>query len=76
MLNELVTRFGRADLWIRRQMYAQMCSYILTCHDCLSTVDFSNDLLPCLLILASDRVPNVRLMVAKTLNTQVSNNRK
>lgn len=77
MLNELITRFARAELWSRRQMFAQICSYILNYGDsCLSVVDFSNELLPCLLNLASDRVPNVRLMVAKTLYTQVTNNRK
>lgn len=77
MLNELVTRFGRADLWSRRQMFAQICSYILNYGDrCLSTVDFNNELMPCLLNLGSDRVPNVRLMVAKTLYTQVANNCK
>lgn len=76
-LNELVTRFGRADLWSRRQMFAQICSYILNYGDrCLSTVDFSNELLPCLLTLGADRVPNVRLMVAKTLYMQIANNRK
>ncbi|XP_026807843.1 serine/threonine-protein phosphatase 4 regulatory subunit 1-like isoform X2 [Rhopalosiphum maidis] len=75
MLNELVARFGRADLWSRRQMFAQICSYILNYGDrCLSTADFNNELMPCLLNLGSDRVPNVRLMVAKTLYTQVVNN--
>lgn len=77
MLNELITRFGRADLWSRRQMFAQICSFILNYGDrCLSIVDFNNELLPCLLNLGSDRVPNVRLMVAKTLYTQIANNRK
>lgn len=77
MLSELVTRFGQADLWSRRQMFAQICSFILNYGDrCLSMNDFSNELLPCLLNLGSDRVPNVRLMVAKTLYTQVANNRK
>lgn len=77
MLSSLVTRFGRADLWIRRQMFAQICSYILNYGDrCLSMNEFNNELLPCLLHLASDRVPNVRLMVAKTLYTQVANNCK
>ncbi|XP_050423816.1 serine/threonine-protein phosphatase 4 regulatory subunit 1-like isoform X2 [Adelges cooleyi] len=75
MLNELVTRFGRADLWSRRQMFAQICSYILSCGErCLSAGDFCNELLPSLLNLASDRVPNVRLMVAKTLYSHVANN--
>lgn len=77
LLSELVTRFGRADLWSKRQMFAQICSCILNYGDrCLSMVDFSNELLPCLLNLGSDHVPNVRLMVAKTLHTQVANNRK
>lgn len=77
MVNELVTQFGRADSWSRRQMFAQICSYILNYGDrCLSAVDFSNEFLPCLLNLGSDRVPNVRLMVAKTLYTQIANNRK
>lgn len=77
LLNELVTRFGRADLWSRRQMFAQICSCILNYGDrCLSIVDFSFELLPCLLNLGSDHVPNVRLIVAKTLYTQVANNRK
>lgn len=77
MLNELITHFAKADLWSRRQMFAQICSYVLNYGDhCLSIADFSSELLPCLLNLASDRVPNVRLMVAKTLYTHVANNRK
>lgn len=77
MLSELVTRFGQAELWSRRQMFAQICSHVLNYGDhCLSMVDFTNELLPCLLNLGSDRVPNVRLVVAKTLYTQVANHRK
>lgn len=77
LLNELVTRFGQAELWSRRQMFAQICSYILNYgNHCLTTLDFCKELLPCLLTLGSDRVPNVRLMVAKTLYTQVANRRK
>ncbi|XP_050524132.1 serine/threonine-protein phosphatase 4 regulatory subunit 1-like isoform X2 [Daktulosphaira vitifoliae] len=75
MLNEIVTRFGKADLWSRRQMFAQICYYILSYGEkCLTAGDFNNELLPTLLNLSSDRVPNVRLMVAKTLSLLISNN--
>ncbi len=57
---------AREPLWVHRQTFASLC---LRLHE-VGAVDeavFCSELLPELLELASDPVPNVRLVVARTL---------
>ncbi|XP_014226394.1 serine/threonine-protein phosphatase 4 regulatory subunit 1-like isoform X3 [Trichogramma pretiosum] len=55
-----------AERWIIRQTYALICSKLITNGNVKGDI-FARELLPYLLYLANDRVPNVRLVVARTL---------
>uniref|UniRef100_A0ACB8FD88 Serine/threonine-protein phosphatase 4 regulatory subunit 1 n=1 Tax=Sphaerodactylus townsendi TaxID=933632 RepID=A0ACB8FD88_9SAUR len=66
LMNELVERFYRCPKWSGRQAFVFICQTIIE-DDCLPMDQFAEHLLPHLLHLASDRVPNVRVLLAKTL---------
>ncbi|XP_069709974.1 serine/threonine-protein phosphatase 4 regulatory subunit 1 isoform X3 [Phaenicophaeus curvirostris] len=66
LMNELVEKFCRCRKWSGRQTFVFICQTI-TEDDCLPMDQFAVHLLPHLLHLASDRVPNVRVLLAKTL---------
>lgn len=59
------------DKWIRRQTYALLCSHLLH-NGAIAASMFTKEMLPNLLNLSLDRVPNVRLAVARTLANNVS----
>ncbi|XP_064006285.1 serine/threonine-protein phosphatase 4 regulatory subunit 1 isoform X4 [Pogoniulus pusillus] len=66
LTNELVEKFCRCPKWSGRQTFIFICQFIIE-DDCLPMDQFAVHLLPHLLHLASDRIPNVRLLLAKTL---------
>ncbi|XP_038602576.1 serine/threonine-protein phosphatase 4 regulatory subunit 1 isoform X1 [Tachyglossus aculeatus] len=66
LMNELVERFGRGPKWSGRQTFVFVCQTIIE-DDCLPMDHFAAHLMPQLLNLANDRVPNVRVLLAKTL---------
>ncbi|OXB66464.1 hypothetical protein ASZ78_007514 [Callipepla squamata] len=66
LMNELVEKFCRCRKWSGRQTFVFICQTISE-DDCLPMDQFAVHLLPHLLHLASDRVPNVRVLLAKTL---------
>ncbi|XP_060099996.1 serine/threonine-protein phosphatase 4 regulatory subunit 1 isoform X1 [Heteronotia binoei] len=66
LMNELVEKFCRCPKWSGRQAFVFICQTIIE-DDCLPMDQFAEYLLPHLLHLASDRVPNVRVLLAKTL---------
>ncbi|KAJ7338685.1 hypothetical protein JRQ81_012587 [Phrynocephalus forsythii] len=66
LMNELVERFCRCLKWSGRQTFVFICQTIIE-DDSLPMDQFAEYLLPHLLHLASDRVPNVRVLLAKTL---------
>ncbi|XP_008116389.1 serine/threonine-protein phosphatase 4 regulatory subunit 1 isoform X3 [Anolis carolinensis] len=66
LMNELVERFCRCPKWSGRQTFVFICQTIIE-DDSLPMDMFAEHLLPHLLHLASDRVPNVRVLLAKTL---------
>jgi len=59
-----------AKKWIHRQTYALVCSHLIR-NDAIPGDKFSKEMLPCLISLSCDRVPNVRLAVARTIATDV-----
>ncbi|XP_050459179.1 serine/threonine-protein phosphatase 4 regulatory subunit 1-like isoform X3 [Cataglyphis hispanica] len=59
-----------AKKWIHRQIYALVCSHLIR-NNAITGSKFSKEMLPCLINLSVDRVPNVRLAVARTLATDV-----
>ncbi|XP_059580229.1 serine/threonine-protein phosphatase 4 regulatory subunit 1 isoform X4 [Alligator mississippiensis] len=66
LMNELVEKFCRCQKWSGRQTFVFICQTVIE-DDCLPMDQFALHLLPHLLHLASDRVPNVRVLLAKTL---------
>ena len=65
-----------AERWIIRQTYALICSKLIN-KSIVSSEVFVRELLPYLLELSYDQVPNVRLVVARTLADDIYNgNRK
>ncbi|XP_069692282.1 serine/threonine-protein phosphatase 4 regulatory subunit 1-like isoform X3 [Periplaneta americana] len=70
LLAELAERFAHSKQWNRRQTFALLCSHLVT-KQVLSEELFARDVLPHLLDLSWDPVPNVRLSVARTLASNI-----
>ncbi|XP_063307639.1 serine/threonine-protein phosphatase 4 regulatory subunit 1 isoform X2 [Pelobates fuscus] len=66
LMNKLVEQFCRSSKWSGRQTFVFICQALIE-DDCLPMDQFALHLMPHLLHLASDRVPNVRVLLAKTL---------
>ncbi|XP_029446852.1 serine/threonine-protein phosphatase 4 regulatory subunit 1 isoform X2 [Rhinatrema bivittatum] len=66
LMSELVERFCCSPKWSGRQTFVFICQAVLE-DDCLPMDQFAVHLMPHLLHLASDRIPNVRVLLAKTL---------
>ncbi|XP_077126311.1 serine/threonine-protein phosphatase 4 regulatory subunit 1 isoform X2 [Ranitomeya variabilis] len=66
LMNKLVEQFCRSSKWSGRQSFVFICQALIE-DDCLPMEQFAMHLMPHLLQLASDRVPNVRVLLAKTL---------
>ncbi|XP_012930723.2 serine/threonine-protein phosphatase 4 regulatory subunit 1 [Heterocephalus glaber] len=66
LIRELVENFGRCPRWSGRQAFVFVCQTVIE-DDCLPMDQFAAHLMPHLLTLANDRVPNVRVLLAKTL---------
>lgn len=73
LLLHLIQQFAHSKQWIRRQTFALVCAQFLAC-GILNDEIFAADILPHLLDLSVDEVPNVRLVVARTLATSVTVN--
>ncbi|CAK9828991.1 Serine/threonine-protein phosphatase 4 regulatory subunit 1 [Anthophora retusa] len=56
--------------WVRRQTFALVCAKLIS-SNAISGDRFSQEMLPNLFKLCSDKVPNVRLAVARTLSKNV-----
>nr|XP_055068321.1 serine/threonine-protein phosphatase 4 regulatory subunit 1 isoform X2 [Misgurnus anguillicaudatus] len=69
-IHELVMRFCRSPKWVGRQAFAFICQAVVE-EDCMPMDQFAQHLLPSLLSLSSDPVPNVRVLVAKALRQSV-----
>lgn len=74
LLTELAEQFAHSTRWNRRQTFALLCSQLIN-DRVLSDEMFARDILPHLLDLSWDRVPNVRLAVARTLSSDVMHHR-
>lgn len=67
LLAELVGDLATAERWIHRQTYATL-SHRMFIKGVIGHSQFGQDVLPHLLELAWDKVPNVRLVVARALH--------
>ncbi|XP_049726023.1 serine/threonine-protein phosphatase 4 regulatory subunit 1-like isoform X6 [Elephas maximus indicus] len=65
-INELIVRFRHCPKWVGRQAFAFICQAAVS-EECVPVDQFVEHLLPSLLSLASDPVPNVRVLLAKAL---------
>ncbi|XP_006839371.1 PREDICTED: serine/threonine-protein phosphatase 4 regulatory subunit 1-like [Chrysochloris asiatica] len=65
-INELILRFRHCPKWVGRQAFAFICQAVVN-GECIPVDQFVEHLLPSLLSLASDPVPNVRVLLAKAL---------
>jgi len=70
LLGDLAEWFAHSKRWNQRQTFALLCSQLVTKH-VLSEELFACDVLPHLLDLSWDSVPNVRLAVARTIATNI-----
>ena len=68
LLAELVDDLAKADRWIHRQTYATLSLKIFL-KGALNHTQFAEDVLPYLISLSRDDVPNVRLVVARAMFT-------
>lgn len=66
LLADLVVELARNESWIHRQTYGSLALTLFQ-ESALEHTQFGQDILPNLLDLAEDKVPNVRLMVARAL---------
>jgi serine/threonine-protein phosphatase 4 regulatory subunit 1 len=70
LLGDLAEWFAHSKRWNQRQTFALLCSQLVT-KRVLSEELFACDVLPHLLELSWDSVPNVRLSVARTVATSI-----
>ena len=68
---DLEKQFASVKTWTKRQSYAFVCGQ-LVCDESLPLNLFCSLFLPNLLSLANDKVPNIRIAVAKTLQSNLS----
>lgn len=70
-ISELIIRFRHCSKWVGRQAFAFICQAVVS-KECVPVDQFVEHLLPSLLSLASDPVPNVRVLLAKALRQMLS----
>lgn len=69
-LIEIAENFAHHQKWIHRQTFASLCNHFVDKRS-LSLSQFANDMLPHLLNLSYDPVPNVRISVANALSQSI-----
>lgn len=70
LLTDLTTRFCSGNRWMLRQSYVNICNQLVN-DRALPLEEFGKLLLAPLLALKQDRVPNVRLVLARVINFQL-----
>ncbi|XP_033755610.1 serine/threonine-protein phosphatase 4 regulatory subunit 1-like isoform X3 [Pecten maximus] len=70
LVKALKEKFAESNKWARRQVYAQLIEYVLE-EDAVPIEIFTTELVPSLLSLCHDVVPNVRISVAKTMSRHI-----
>lgn len=74
-LVDLVKALSESSKWVRRQTFAALSGQLLATH-ALYPNQFAQDILPHLIGLSEDKVPNVRLVVARSIVSHVLQNGK
>jgi len=73
LLVKLAEKFAHSKRWKLRQSFALLCSELLTSRALLPE-QFACEVMPHLLDLSWDPVPNVRLVVARTISQHIATN--
>ncbi|XP_052816224.1 serine/threonine-protein phosphatase 4 regulatory subunit 1-like isoform X2 [Mya arenaria] len=72
LINQLIGRFAHNHKWARRQIFTQLCLGMVR-EESLTPEQFAQELLPHLLHMVNDQVPNVRITLAKTMYAYMAN---
>lgn len=75
LLSQLVKSLANSDVWVRRQAFASLAGQLMET-GAISPDQFAEDILPALVNLSKDKVPNVRLKVAQSIVLSVLNEGK
>lgn len=71
-LEHLVKTLAQSEVWVRRQAFANLAGQLIEI-GAMSPPQFAQHILPSLLALSKDKVPNVRLKVAETIVMNIIN---
>jgi hypothetical protein len=74
-LQHLIKTLGHSDVWVRRQAFAALAGQLIEI-GAMSPPQFAQDILPILITLSKDKVPNVRLKVAQSIVLNILNQGK
>uniref|UniRef100_A0A915LDY7 Serine/threonine-protein phosphatase 4 regulatory subunit 1 n=1 Tax=Romanomermis culicivorax TaxID=13658 RepID=A0A915LDY7_ROMCU len=66
LLQDIIRSFAKSQRWIRRQTFVHVCEEIVRTRS-LPAVTFYDELMPTLVYLSQDRIPNVRIALANLL---------
>lgn len=75
LLADVTARFSTGSRWMLRQCYVSICKQLVA-DEALPLDDFARLMLAPLLALSRDRVPNVRLVLARVVNLELNNHGK
>ncbi|XP_070575375.1 serine/threonine-protein phosphatase 4 regulatory subunit 1-like isoform X3 [Ptychodera flava] len=65
-IDDIVNRYAQSTRWFGRQTFAHLCQNLLA-EEAITNKQFVSELLPQLIKLSTDNVPNVRIAVARLL---------
>ncbi|XP_033625553.1 serine/threonine-protein phosphatase 4 regulatory subunit 1-like isoform X2 [Asterias rubens] len=69
-IDGIINKYAKSDRWFGRQTFAHLCQSLIDVQS-IDNEQFARDLLPSLLLLANDSVPNVRITLARLLTQYV-----
>ncbi|KAK3581114.1 hypothetical protein CHS0354_033907 [Potamilus streckersoni] len=72
LVNQLMGKFAHNQKWSKRQLFVQLCEAILK-EESMNCEQFAKELMPSLLKLGQDPVPNVRITVARCMTSYIVN---
>ncbi|CAF0880913.1 unnamed protein product [Brachionus calyciflorus] len=72
-IDDVIRTFANSNKWTFRQLYVVLCEQILSTKAFNDFELFTRDFLPKLLQYRNERVPNIRVLVARVLSTYIIN---
>lgn len=71
LILELVKLLCRSRKWVQRQSFASLAGHLVS-SNAIEPTEFAQNILPHLISLSDDKVPNVRFMVAQVLSSLIN----